>query len=82
VYTLTLCLIASYQDLGSKDNVSVIIVQLAPATEATLPTLQQQQQQQQQSASAASAAMSEHTAQQQLTSYPDMLPPSKKPPRV
>jgi hypothetical protein len=76
-------LIASYQDLGSKDNVSVIIVQLAPATEATLPTLQQQQQQQQQqSASAASAAMSEHTAQQQLTSYPDMLPPSKKPPRV
>jgi hypothetical protein len=70
------------QDLGSGDNVSVIVVQLAPATAATLQVSQQQQrqqqQQQQQSASAAAAASSEHTAQQQPMSYPDMLPPSNK----
>eukprot|EP00953_Heterococcus_sp_UTEX-ZZ885_P035246 18206-Heterococcus_DN1.PRE.1 len=81
-----ICVRAMLLDLGSGDNVSVIVVQLASATAATLqvpqqPLLQQQQQQQQQqSASAAAAAASnEHTAQQQQPmSYPDMLPPSMK----
>jgi hypothetical protein len=86
-YTVS-CLTVILQDLGSGDNVSVIVVQLAPATAATLQVpqqqllqQQQQQQQQQQSASAAAAAASnEHTAQQQQPmSYPDMLPPSMKP---